>query len=90
MQRTRTSRFLFVALPLSLLLAGGLVGCQPEVKRGATAKPQETAKPASESRTVLQGGGSALGQAKGAAERTADKSDAYQQKLNQQIEELNK
>ena len=65
-------------------------GCQPDVERGATAKPAEAAQEAPRSETVVQGGGSALGQAKGAAERTVDRSDAYQRNLERQIEDINK
>ncbi|MCA9285890.1 MAG: hypothetical protein KDA22_11775 [Phycisphaerales bacterium] len=66
-----------------------LAGCQPEIDRGATAKPAAAKEPESQSHTVVSGSGSALGKARDAAGRTVEKSDAYQRKLEREIEKIN-
>ncbi|MBL9150407.1 MAG: hypothetical protein JNM94_17110 [Phycisphaerae bacterium] len=75
----------FPTLAVAAALAT-LAGCDVKIEKQGT--PATATKPSTQSTTVVEGGGSSLGKAKGAAENIRDKTEDYNKKLEEQIDDI--
>jgi hypothetical protein len=86
--RARMSQPLRRAVPtLAVVAALALLGgCDVKIEKQGP--PTAANQPSKQSTTVVEGGGSALGKAKGSAENIRDKTEDYNKKLEEQIDDI--